>query len=184
MDVKREVEVQLIKLGVPPHILGFKYLHEALLMCLEDDKILNSMTKVLYPSIADKYNTTGSRVERAIRHALEVACDNCDIEVWHSLFGQTISYDRGKPTNSQAIATLTLHLKDLLKNNAPQERSTTMTAPTNTRNPERSRELAEAARPLIDFLYKYGCPHSCIMVTQTSAELLEGECAVPFEPRD
>lgn len=183
MDTERTIELQLIKLGVPPHILGFKYLQEALSMSLKDESIVNSMTKVLYPSIADKFNTTGSRVERAIRHAIEVACDRCDLTTWQNLFGYSISYDKGKPTNSQAIATLVLHLKDQLKT-APTERSITMTPNTHALNDERMKHLMEASAPLVEFLYKYGCPHSCVIVTQTSAELMSGECAIPIEPRD
>lgn len=92
------------KVGVPAHIKGYQYMRDAIAMVIHDMDIVNSITKVLYPSVAKHYNTTSSRVERAIRHAIEVAWDRGDPEVLNSLFGYTIRSTKGKPTNSEFIA--------------------------------------------------------------------------------
>lgn len=92
------------QLGIPAHIRGYQYLRTAVLMTVEDPEVMHSITKLLYPAIAKQYSTTSSRVERAIRHAIEVAWDRGDIDVINSYFGYTIQNDRGKPTNSEFIA--------------------------------------------------------------------------------
>ena len=101
-----DVEVTNIihQIGVPAHIKGYLYLREAILMVIHDVDLLGAVTKELYPLIAEKYNTTPSRVERAIRHAIEVAWSRGNVEVVNSLFGYTIDVNRGKPTNSEFIA--------------------------------------------------------------------------------
>jgi len=101
-------------LGIPAHIKGYQYLRTAIMMAIEDNNIINSVTKVLYPSVAEKYSTTSSRVERAIRHAIEVAWDRGDIDTLTSYFGYTIQNNRGKPTNSEFIAMIADNLR--LKN--------------------------------------------------------------------
>ena len=92
------------QIGVPAHIKGYQYLRDAILMAIEDEQIINAVTKRLYPSVAKKHDTTSSRVERAIRHAIEVAWDRGDVDVLNSYFGYTIHTGRGKPTNSEFIA--------------------------------------------------------------------------------
>lgn len=92
------------QVGVPAHIKGYQYLREAIMMAVEDMEAVSAITKVLYPSIAKKFKTTSSRVERAIRHAIEVAWDRGDIETLQSYFGYTVSGLKGKPTNSEFIS--------------------------------------------------------------------------------
>ncbi|WP_205536319.1 sporulation transcription factor Spo0A [[Bacillus] caldolyticus] len=92
------------EIGVPAHIKGYLYLREAIAMVYHDIELLGSITKVLYPDIAKKYNTTASRVERAIRHAIEVAWSRGNLESISSLFGYTVSVSKAKPTNSEFIA--------------------------------------------------------------------------------
>ncbi len=92
------------QIGVPAHIKGYQYLRDAILMAIEDEQIINAVTKRLYPAVAKRHATTSSRVERAIRHAIEVAWDRGDIDVLNSYFGYTIHNSRGKPTNSEFIA--------------------------------------------------------------------------------
>jgi len=92
------------EIGVPAHIKGYKYLREAIMLTVRDMEIINAVTKVLYPEVAGKFNTTPSRVERAIRHAIEVAWDRGDLEVLQKFFGYTVSNIKGKPTNSEFIA--------------------------------------------------------------------------------
>ncbi len=92
------------QIGVPAHIKGYQYLRDAILMAIEDEEIINAVTKRLYPAVAKKHGTTSSRVERAIRHAIEVAWDRGDVDVLNSYFGYTIHNGRGKPTNSEFIA--------------------------------------------------------------------------------
>ena len=94
----------LHEIGVPAHIKGYHYLRDSIIMSVEKPEIINAVTKQLYPSVAKKYETTSSRVERAIRHAIEVAWDRGDVDVLNSYFGYTIHNDRGKPTNSEFIA--------------------------------------------------------------------------------
>ena len=92
------------EIGVPAHIKGYQYLREAIILTINDMDIINAVTKVLYPEVAKKFGTTPSRVERAIRHAIEVAWDRGDIEVLQKFFGYTVSNIKGKPTNSEFIA--------------------------------------------------------------------------------
>ena len=94
----------LHQIGVPAHIKGYQYLREAILMAMEDPEYINAVTKRLYPDIAQKDNATPSRVERAIRHAIEVAWDRGDVDTLNRYFGYTIHNMRGKPTNSEFIA--------------------------------------------------------------------------------
>ena len=94
----------LHQIGVPAHIKGYHYLRDSIMMAIENPEIINAVTKQLYPSVAKQYSTTSSRVERAIRHAIEVAWDRGDVDVLNSYFGYTIHNTRGKPTNSEFIA--------------------------------------------------------------------------------
>ena len=106
----------LHQIGVPAHIKGYNYLRDSILMSVETTDIINAVTKRLYPSVAKKYETTSSRVERAIRHAIEVAWDRGDVDILNSYFGYTIHNDRGKPTNSEFIAMIADKLRLQLKN--------------------------------------------------------------------
>lgn len=92
------------EIGVPAHIKGYQYLREAIILTINDMDVINAVTKVLYPAVAKKFSTTPSRVERAIRHAIEVAWDRGDIETLQKFFGYTVSNIKGKPTNSEFIA--------------------------------------------------------------------------------
>ncbi len=92
------------EIGVPAHIKGYQYLREAILLAVEDMDVINAVTKVLYPDVAKRFDTTASRVERAIRHAIEVAWDRGDLETLQKYFGYTVSNAKGKPTNSEFIA--------------------------------------------------------------------------------
>ena len=104
IDMETQVTRIIHQIGVPAHIKGYQYLRTATLMTISDNDVINSVTKVLYPSVAKKYQTTTSRVERAIRHAIEVAWDRGDVDTLNSYFGYTIQNSRGKPTNSEFIA--------------------------------------------------------------------------------
>lgn len=101
---ERVVTEILHQIGVPAHIKGYQFLRDAILMTMEDCEYINSVTKRLYPEIAKRNNTTASRVERAIRHAIEVAWDRGDVDTLNRYFGYTIHNLRGKPTNSEFIA--------------------------------------------------------------------------------
>lgn len=103
-DLEKDVTDMIHEIGVPAHIKGYQYLREAIMMSVQDADMLGSITKVLYPTIANRYQTTPSRVERAIRHAIEVAWNRGRMETLDSLFGYTISTGKGKPTNSEFIA--------------------------------------------------------------------------------
>ncbi len=103
-DLAMKVTETIHQIGVPAHIKGYQYLRDSILMAIEDDTIINAVTKRLYPAVAKRHATTSSRVERAIRHAIEVAWDRGDIDVLNSYFGYTIHNSRGKPTNSEFIA--------------------------------------------------------------------------------
>lgn len=104
IDMETQVTRIIHQIGVPAHIKGYQYLRTAILMTISDNDVINSVTKVLYPSVAKKYQTTTSRVERVIRHAIEVAWDRGDVDTLNSYFGYTIQNSRGKPTNSEFIA--------------------------------------------------------------------------------
>ena len=92
------------EVGVPAHIKGYQYLREAIIIAVKDMDVINAVTKVLYPEVAKRFGTTASRVERAIRHAIEVAWDRGDLETLQKYFGYTVSNAKGKPTNSEFIA--------------------------------------------------------------------------------
>lgn len=110
-DMEAQVTKIIHQIGVPAHIKGYQYLRTAILMTINDNDVINSVTKVLYPSVAKKYQTTTSRVERAIRHAIEVAWDRGDVDTLNSYFGYTIQNSRGKPTNSEFIAMIADNLR-------------------------------------------------------------------------
>lgn len=110
-DMEAQVTKIIHQIGVPAHIKGYQYLRCAILMAVDDEEVINSVTKVLYPSVAKKYQTTTSRVERAIRHAIEVAWDRGDVDTLNSYFGYTIQNSRGKPTNSEFIAMIADNLR-------------------------------------------------------------------------
>ena len=110
-DIETQVTRIIHQIGVPAHIKGYQYLRTAILLTVRDSEMINSVTKVLYPSVAKKYQTTTSRVERAIRHAIEVAWDRGDVDTLNSYFGYTIQNNRGKPTNSEFIAMIADNLR-------------------------------------------------------------------------
>lgn len=103
-NLEADVTDIIHEIGVPAHIKGYQYLRDAIMMSVEDMDMLNSITKILYPTIAKKYQTTSSRVERAIRHAIEVAWSRGKMDTIDELFGYTINTGKGKPTNSEFIA--------------------------------------------------------------------------------
>ncbi len=103
-DLEQDVTDMIHEIGVPAHIKGYQYLREAIMMSVDDPSMISSITKILYPTIAKRFQTTPSRVERAIRHAIEVAWSRGRMETLDSLFGYTIDTGKGKPTNSEFIA--------------------------------------------------------------------------------
>ena len=103
------------EVGIPAHIKGYQYLRDAIMMVIEEPEMLNSITKILYPTIAKKNQTTPSRVERAIRHAIEVAWSRGNIDVIDSIFGYTVNNYKGKPTNSEFIAMIADRLRLQMK---------------------------------------------------------------------
>ena len=103
-DLETRVTDMLHEIGIPANIKGYHYLRDAIMMAVEDMDVLNAITKVLYPTVAKKYKTTSSRVERAIRHAIEVAWSRGKLDTLDELFGYTVSNGKGKPTNSEFIA--------------------------------------------------------------------------------
>lgn len=113
VDLKMLVTDIIHQIGVPAHIKGYHYLRDSIILAIEQPEIINSVTKQLYPEVAMQHHTTSSRVERAIRHAIEVAWDRGDVDVLNSYFGYTIHNGRGKPTNSEFIAMISdkLNLK-------------------------------------------------------------------------
>ena len=111
IDLENKVTEAIHEVGVPAHIKGYQYVRSAIIIVMEDNDVINAVTKVLYPTIARKYKTTSSRVERAIRHAIEVAWDRGDIEVLQRIFGYTVSNAKGKPTNSEFIAMIADRLR-------------------------------------------------------------------------
>lgn len=115
IDLETRVTHILHEIGVPAHIRGYHYMREAIIMAIGDIDVLNYITKELYPSIAKKCNTTPSRVERAIRHAIEVAWSRGRVEVIDNFFGYTINNHKGKPTNSEFIALIADRLRLELK---------------------------------------------------------------------
>ena len=99
------------QIGIPAHIKGYHYLRKAIILSIQDQEMLESVTKLLYPTVASAFSTTPSRVERAIRHAIETAWDRGDVDVLNGMFGYTISVCKGKPTNSEFIALITDNLR-------------------------------------------------------------------------
>jgi two-component system response regulator (stage 0 sporulation protein A) len=115
IDLEARVTEILHEIGVPAHIRGYHYMREAIMMAISDIDVLNYITKELYPSIAKKCNTTPSRVERAIRHAIEVAWSRGRVDAIDSIFGYTVNNHKGKPTNSEFIALISDRLRLELK---------------------------------------------------------------------
>lgn len=109
--LRKEITKLMHNLGMPAHVLGYEYTREAILIALGNKDILREMTKGLYPAVAQAFNTTPSRVERAIRHAVELAWDRGDLDTLQRFFGCTISSTKGKPTNSEFISALADHLR-------------------------------------------------------------------------
>lgn len=129
MDLELMVTEIIHQIGVPAHIKGYHYLRDAIILAVKDGDIINSVTKVLYPTVAKKNKTTSSRVERAIRHAIEVAWDRGDMETLNSYFGYTIHNSRGKPTNSEFIAMISDKLRLRLKMLGQDQEFTTNSVP-------------------------------------------------------
>ncbi|MDR2559292.1 MAG: sporulation transcription factor Spo0A [Oscillospiraceae bacterium] len=120
-DIEYVVTEIIHQIGIPAHIKGYHYLRTAILLSVEDNEMINCVTKLLYPTVAKKYTTTSSRVERAIRHAIEIAWDRGDVEILNSFFGYTIHTQRGKPTNSEFIALIADKLRLQFKNRIPMK---------------------------------------------------------------
>lgn len=110
-DMEIVVTDVIHQLGVPAHIKGYHYLREAILSSIQDPELLESVTKLLYPSVAKRFDTTSSRVERAIRHAIEIAWDRGNLDTLNAFFGYTVNTCKGKPTNSEFIALITDKLR-------------------------------------------------------------------------
>ena len=117
-DLEAVVTDIIHEIGVPAHIKGYQYLREAIILTIRDMDMINAVTKVLYPEVAKRFNTTPSRVERAIRHAIEVAWDRGDVETLQKFFGYTVSGIKGKPTNSEFIAMIADNLSLKRKHSA------------------------------------------------------------------
>ncbi|MGN0556925.1 MAG: sporulation transcription factor Spo0A [Acutalibacteraceae bacterium] len=114
-DIELMVTEIIHQIGVPAHIKGYHYLREAIILSVRDPEMISSITKMLYPTVAKTFQTTPSRVERAIRHAIEVAWDRGDVDVLNSYFGYTINVGRGKPTNSEFVAMIADKLRLQMK---------------------------------------------------------------------
>ncbi len=117
-NVETMVTSVIHEIGVPAHIKGYQYLREAIKIAVNDMEVINAITKVLYPQVAKTFATTPSRVERAIRHAIEVAWDRGDLETLQRFFGYTVSNTKGKPTNSEFIALIADRLQLQLRHEA------------------------------------------------------------------
>lgn len=115
-DIEVMVTEVIHQIGIPAHIKGYHYLRESIILCINEPDMINAVTKILYPTVAKRFDTTASRVERAIRHAIEVAWDRGDVDILNSYFGYTIHNGRGKPTNSEFIAMIADKLRLELKN--------------------------------------------------------------------
>lgn len=119
INMERDLELMITEIihqiGVPAHIKGYHYLRDAIILSVNNPEYINSITKLLYPTVAKMHNTTSSRVERAIRHAIEVAWDRGNVDVLDSYFGYTINNGRGKPTNSEFVAMIADKLRLRLK---------------------------------------------------------------------
>ncbi len=116
-DLQLEILITEIihQIGVPAHIKGYHYLRDAIILSVKDAEMISSVTKILYPTVAKKHGTTSSRVERAIRHAIEVAWDRGDLDTLNTYFGYTVQNNRGKPTNSEFIAMISDKIRLNLK---------------------------------------------------------------------
>ena len=114
-DLSETVTEMLLEIGVPAHLKGYQYVREAIILTVRDPEILGSITKSLYPTVAKNYGTTSSKVERAMRHAIEVACDRGDVDAFQKIFGYTVSMAKGKPTNSEFVAMLADNISLRLK---------------------------------------------------------------------
>lgn len=110
-DLECVVTEIIHQVGIPAHIKGYHYLRTAIMLAVNNDEMINSITKLLYPTVAKQYDTTSSRVERAIRHAIEIAWDRGDIDVLTRIFSYTVHTSKGKPTNSEFIALIADHLR-------------------------------------------------------------------------
>ena len=104
LNLEQKVSQILCKIGIPVHLTGYQYLRTAIIMVVENNEMISQITKNLYPRLAQKYNSTPSRIERAIRHAVEVTWNRGQIEFIQNIFGYTVDSNRGKPTNSEFIA--------------------------------------------------------------------------------
>ena len=109
--LRKEITKLIHTLGMPAHVLGYEYTREAILLALGNKEMLRSITKELYPAVAKAFNTTPTRVERAIRHAVELAWDRGDLDTLQKFFGLTVSSKKGKPTNSEFLSALADHLR-------------------------------------------------------------------------
>ena len=110
-QVDRITASMLHNAGIPANLTGYQYVKKAIILVYNDSKLINAITKELYPEVAKVFGTTPSRAERAIRHAIEVAWDRGDMDTLQMLFGYTVSYEKGKPTNSEFIALMAEQLK-------------------------------------------------------------------------
>lgn len=117
-DLEFAVTEIIHQVGIPAHIKGYHYLRTAIMLSVNNDEMINSITKLLYPTVAKQYQTTSSRVERAIRHAIEIAWDRGDIDVLTNIFSYTVHTTKGKPTNSEFIALIADHLRLKFKQKA------------------------------------------------------------------
>ena len=117
-NLEADVTNVIHEIGVPAHIKGYQYLRDAIILSVDDMEMLNSITKILYPTIAKKHQTTPSRVERAIRHAIEVAWSRGKMDTIDELFGYTVSTGKGKPTNSEFIALIADKIRLEYKNHS------------------------------------------------------------------
>lgn len=114
--LETKISKMLHSLGIPSHIKGYQYIRESIVLIYRNPYIIGGITKELYPEVAERYNTTSSRVERAIRHAIEVSWNRGDYDYMEELFGHSVDYDRAKPTNSEFIATVADKLRLDLNN--------------------------------------------------------------------
>ena len=110
-DTESEISSMLHSLGIPSHILGYQYIREGILLIYKNNKIVTLVTKDIYPEIANRFNTTTSRVERAIRHAIEISWIRGDLKLMEKLFGNSIDFEKSKPTNSEFLTTLADRLR-------------------------------------------------------------------------
>ena len=115
-DYEIEVTEVLHQMGIPAHVKGYQYLRDAILYIMDDINLLGAVTKELYPLVGEKYNTSASRVERAIRHAIELAWSRGNVDMMVQYFGYTINTEKGKPTNSEFIAMVADKIRLSLKN--------------------------------------------------------------------